>query len=140
LEVQGSSRIIHAALAANDSTVHPRNTSALLHRPPVPAVLLVWLFRVLVLSTDPQTGYFWLTERNPCQVGNTRKRDQRGGEAVLAADRIVTANFKAKPEWSSRSFSKTLLGKGGDMFSHTPDRCWTSVGWKLEPTAPGLCS
>jgi hypothetical protein len=22
------------------------------------------------------------------------------------------------------------------MFSHTPDRCWTSVGWKLEPATP----
>src|SRR5207245_4621381 len=23
-----------------------------------------------------------------------------------------------------------------DMFSHTPDRCWTSVGWNLEPATP----
>jgi len=22
------------------------------------------------------------------------------------------------------------------MFSHTPDRCWTSVGWKLEQATP----
>src|SRR5881394_637988 len=103
------------------------------------AVLSVWSFpRFWYSKTDTLQGYFWLAERN--QIPGWQYKELPVGqaaEAVLAADRIVSGEFEK--DVIVRVFSAKRYSEQEsefDMFSHTPDRCWTSVGWKLEPATP----
>jgi len=60
-------------------------------------------------------------------------------EAVLAADKNVSGEFENDNQAVVRVFSAKRYSEREsefDMFSHTPDRCWTSVGWKLEQATP----
>ena len=105
------------------------------------AVLLAWAFPHFWYSrTDPQRGYFWLAEQD--QISSWQFRQQpvsQAAEAALAADRIVNGEFAAEGRPVVRVFSaKRYFEEASefDMFSHTPDRCWTSVGWKLEAATP----
>ena len=105
------------------------------------AVLLVWVFpRFWYSKTDPRQRYFWLAEQNQMSAWQYREQPvSQAAEAVLAADWIVNGEFTAEDKPVVRVFSaKRYSEEAGefDMFSHTPDRCWTSVGWKLEPAAP----
>src|SRR5216683_4102435 len=105
------------------------------------AVLLVWVFpRFWYSKTDPQRGHFWLAEQDQISSWQFRQLPvSQAAEAALAADRIVNGEFAAEGRPVVRVFSaKRYSEEAGefDMFSHTPDRCWTSVGWKLEPAAP----
>src|SRR5204863_681645 len=89
-------------------------------------------------KTDTLQGYFWLAERN--QIPGWQYKELPVGqaaEAVLAADRIVSGEFEK--DVIVRVFSAKRYSDQEsefDMFSHTPDRCWTSVGWKLEAATP----
>jgi hypothetical protein len=68
----------------------------------------------------------------PVSVGNS-------AEVVLAADQIINGDF-VRPDgarvngYSAKRYWKKENEIG--LFSHTPDRCWTIVGWKIEPTEP----
>jgi hypothetical protein len=103
------------------------------------AVLSVWSFpRFWYSKTDSLQGYFWLAERN--QIPDWRYKElpvSQAAEAALAADRIVSGEFEKDAivrVFSAKRYSEQE--SEFDMFSHTPDRCWTSVGWKLEPATP----
>ena len=105
------------------------------------AVLVVWQFpRFWYSRTDPRQGLFWLAEQE--QLAGWQFKEESVSEAaevVLAADRIVNGGFEKTNGAVVRVFSaKRYAEKQSefDMFSHTPDRCWTSVGWKVEPVAP----
>ena len=105
------------------------------------AVLAVWSFpRFWYSKTDSLQGYFWLAERNQLSDWHYKELPvSQTAEAVLAADRIVSGEFEKDGTGIVRVFSaKRYSGQESefDMFSHTPDRCWTSVGWKLEPATP----
>jgi len=63
-------------------------------------------------------------------------------EAFLVADRLSNGEFVRKSGPPVRVFSaKRFLKKENEigLFSHTPDRCWTSVGWKMEPLERDYC-
>jgi hypothetical protein len=105
------------------------------------AVAFLWSFpRFWYSKTDTLQAYFWLSERN--QISNWRYQElpvSQAAEAVLAADKIVSGEFENGGPSVVRVFSAKRYSEQEsqfDMFSHTPDRCWTSVGWKLEPATP----
>jgi len=104
-------------------------------------VLAVWSFpRFWYSATDGHKDYVWLADRNPLPGWEYRETPlSAAAEGALAADRIVTGEFRNDAGMVVRVFSaKRYSEKEGDMFAHTPDRCWTSVGWKLEPARPDL--
>jgi len=105
------------------------------------ALLSVWSFpRFWYSKTDSIQGCFWLAEQD--RIPDWRYQElpvSQAAEAVLAADKIVNGEFKKGDQGVVRVFSAKRYSEREsefDMFSHTPDRCWTSVGWKLEPAAP----
>ena len=105
------------------------------------AVLSVGFFpRFWYSKADSLQGYFWLSEQN--QIADWHYKElpvSQAAEAVLAADKIVNGEFEKDGQARVRVFSAKRYSEqesGADMFSHTPDRCWTSVGWKLEPATP----
>lgn len=112
------------------------------------AILVLWSFPHFWYSkTDPRQGYYWLAERTGLAGWSyTNQPLSDAAEAALAADRIVNGEFVQQPASGEgavptaiRVFSaKRYSAKESefDMFSHTPDRCWTSVGWKVEPATP----
>ena len=128
--------------ALNPSSPQPRSKAILLTTVVLSlAVLILWSFPGFWYSkTDALRGYFWLAEQN--QIRNWRYKElpvSQAAEAVLAADKIVNGEFEQDGKTIVRVFSAkrySELESEFDMFSHTPDRCWTSVGWKLEPATP----
>jgi len=105
------------------------------------AVLLVWSFpRFWYTRTDPRHGYFWLAEQTELPGWQYKTAPvSEAAEAALAADRIVNGEFRREDGTVVRVFSAKRYAQKEcefDMFSHTPDRCWTSVGWKVEPATP----
>jgi len=63
----------------------------------------------------------------------------KSAEAVLVADELVNGEFANDTGEVVRVFSaKRIKEKQNEigLFVHTPDRCWTESGWKLEPSAP----
>jgi hypothetical protein len=105
------------------------------------AVLSVWLFPLFWYSkTDTLQGRFWLVEQDQMPGWHYKELPvSQVAEVVLAADKIVSGEFAKDGQEIVRVFSAKRYSEGEsefDMFSHTPDRCWTSVGWKLEPARP----
>lgn len=105
------------------------------------AILSVCLFpRFWYSKTDPLEGYFWLAEQ--VRIPDWQYQElplSLAAEAVLAADKTVNGQFEQDGRTVVRVFSARRYSEQEsqfDMFSHTPDRCWTSVGWKVEPAAP----
>ena len=105
------------------------------------AILALWSFpRFWYTKTDRQQGYFWLAEQT--QLTGWRFKEEpvsEAAEVVLAADKIVNGAFEKETGAVVRVFSAKRYSEKQsefDMFSHTPDRCWTSVDWKVEPVAP----
>jgi hypothetical protein len=105
------------------------------------AILVLWSFpRFWYTKTDPRQGLFWLAEQ-PRLAGWSFQDEpvSEAAEAVLAADKIVNGLFGRESGAVVRVFSAKRYSEKAsefDMFSHTPDRCWTSVGWKVEPVSP----
>ncbi len=105
------------------------------------AVLSVWSFpRFWYSKTDSLQGHFWLMEQNQMpDWGYKELPVSQAAEAVLAADKIVNGEFEKDGQAVVRVFSARQYSdqeREFSMFSHTPDRCWTSVGWKLERAIP----
>jgi hypothetical protein len=105
------------------------------------ALLLIWAFpRFWYSKTDPHARYFWLAEQNNLSAWRYQELPvSQAAEAVLAADRIVNGEFSSDGKPVVRVFSAKRYSEQAsefDMFAHTPDRCWTSVGWKLERAEP----
>jgi Protein of unknown function (DUF3485) len=105
------------------------------------AVAVLWFFpRFWYTKTDRTQGLHWFAERT--EISGWRYESEPisdAAEAVLAADKTVNGVFTNSVGAMVRVFSaKRYAEKESeyDMFAHTPDRCWTSVGWKLEPAAP----
>jgi len=105
------------------------------------AIVALWSFpRFWYNRTDPHQGLFWLAEQT--RLPGWAFKDEpvsEAAEAVLAADKTVNGEFEKEGGAVVRVFSAKRYSEKEsefDMFSHTPDRCWTSVGWEVEPVAP----
>ena len=66
---------------------------------------------------------------------------EKSAERVLVADEITSREFFASNTPPVRVFSaKRLRQKQNEigLFVHTPDRCWTEAGWRLDPGSAAL--
>jgi hypothetical protein len=105
------------------------------------AVAACWLFpRFWYVAKEPGQALFWLTERT--NLAGWQYRDvpvSQSAENVLVADRLVSGEFSRVSGEVVRVFSaKRYVEKENDigLFVHTPDRCWTEAGWKIDPVQP----
>jgi hypothetical protein len=63
----------------------------------------------------------------------------KAAESILVADRLINGEFSGPRGWLVRVFSaKRYIESQNEigLFVHTPDRCWTEAGWRLEPVQP----
>lgn len=104
-------------------------------------VTALWQFpSAWYTRNDPQLGRFWLAEQS--QVSGWTFQEvpvDRSAEAILVADRLVNGEFKAADGRMVRVFSAKRYRDSQNeigLFVHTPDRCWTEAGWKMEPVQP----
>ncbi|MGC8989920.1 MAG: exosortase-associated EpsI family protein [Verrucomicrobiia bacterium] len=105
-------------------------------------VLVLWLFpRVWYTQKDADKGFIWLTgqtslpgwEFKPLPVAESAER-------LLAADETISGQFTNLTDGRVVQvfLAKRYTEKPHDigLFVHTPDRCWTEAGWRLDPVAP----
>ena len=105
-------------------------------------VASLWTFPVFwYRPPDPnRAGFFWLNELteipgwkfDAVPVG-------KAAEAVLVADRLFNGDFSRADGTVIQAYgAKRYLEKENEigLFSHTPDRCWTAVGWMMVPATP----
>ncbi len=105
------------------------------------AILACWLFpRFWFTRADAHAPRFWLGEQTalpgweyrPVPVGQAAER-------FLVADRLVNGEFTRSNGEVVRVFSAKRYGPHENdtgLFAHTPDRCWTEAGWRLEAATP----
>lgn len=104
-------------------------------------VALLWAFPSLWYTSRPPDGAFqWFAEQDHVPGWSaTNLPISKTAEAVLVGDKLVSAEYTRADGERVRVFSaKRYLKKENEigLFSHTPDRCWTAVGWKIEPADP----
>ena len=106
-------------------------------------LLALWFFPLAWYTrTSSNQQYFWLTERtNLTGWAYHQVPVAESAEAILVADRLVNGEFtnsigKAVRVFSAKRYQEKQNEIG--LFVHTPDRCWTESGWKLEPAAPEM--
>src|SRR5438132_5541139 len=105
-------------------------------------VAVLWAFPALwYRSTGKEAQFIWLAEQTNV-LGWVFKDTpiSKAAEAILVGDRMANGEFFSLDSKSViRIFSaKRYLQKENEigLFSHTPDRCWTSVGWKIQLIQP----
>lgn len=100
-------------------------------------VLVLWWFPKFWYTRGATDSFLWLGERaavpgwafTNVPIGKT-------AEAFLVADRVVNGELLRADGRKVRVYSaKRYLKKENEigLFSHTPDRCWTAAGMKMEP-------
>lgn len=105
-------------------------------------VILLWVFpRFWYTQGESGKGFLWLTgheslpgwEFKPLPVAESAER-------LLAADEIISGEFTNRTNGRVVQvfLAKRYAEKPHDigLFVHTPDRCWTEAGWRLDPVAP----
>lgn len=105
-------------------------------------IVLLWGFPYLwYRGSDAHTRYFWLSENG--QVAGWTFREvpvSESAEKVLVADQMVNGEFAAGGRqvrvFSAKRYRENQNEIG--LFVHTPDRCWTQAGWKIEATNPSI--
>ena len=110
------------------------------------ALVVLWAFpSVWYTRSDSQLKPVWLSERTNIVGWTSRKIPvAESAERVLVADRTVSAEFSNQDRpctvcvFSAKRYSTKSHDIG--LFTHTPDRCWTQGGWRLEPIAPDSVS
>ena len=105
-------------------------------------ILALWAFPWFwYTKNDPTLKPVWLGEQTNL-VGWSFKELPlaSSAERLLVADRTFSGEFKSQDgSRLVRAFSaKRYTAKPNDvgLFIHTPDRCWTLVGWKYLPVVP----
>lgn len=106
-------------------------------------VLALWFFPSLWYTrTNPDQDFFWLSERtNITGWAYSLIPVAESAERVLVADKLVSGQFEDPKRRIVRVFSAKRYEEDENaigLFVHTPDRCWTESGWKLEPISPDL--
>ena len=103
--------------------------------------MILWAFpKFWYTQTDVSEGYHWLTPST--NLAGWRFQSvpvSRAAEALLVADRLVSGDFSGPEGETVRVFSAKRYVESGNeigLFVHTPDRCWTETGWRMEPVQP----
>ncbi len=111
---------------------------------PILATALVaglWVFpKVWYTKSDTGLGHFWLSEQEQVEGWDFKSIPvSKAAEAVLVADSLFNGEFTSPAREEIRVFSAKRFQDSQNeigLFVHTPDRCWTETGWKMEPTEP----
>jgi len=105
------------------------------------AVLALWLFpRCWYNYAGNNQHFFWLAP--PTNVAGWTFAEvpvAKTAEAALAADQLVSGEFGSANQGRVKVFCANRHTENQNdigLFAHTPDRCWTESGWKLEPATP----
>lgn len=105
-------------------------------------VVALWLFpTVWYTRADPHARRLWFRERSevPGWAFKTVPVSERA-ENILVADAVVSGEFRRNADgvmvnvFSAKRYSEKPDEIG--LFMHTPDRCWTDAGLRLEPVSP----
>jgi len=104
-------------------------------------VALLWAFPSFWYNAAAlEKRFTWFAEQTAVADWlHTEVPISKSAEAILVADRVVNSEFTRLDRSKVRAYSaKRYLKKQNEigLFSHTPDRCWTAGGWKLEATEP----
>lgn len=113
----------------------------------------IWLVPLLLASMVGALWAFpayWYTARGSAEMHWFVESEQAAGwnytavpiaksaEAALVGDRLVNGEFvragKAVRVFSAKRYEEKANEIG--LFMHTPDRCWTQIGWRVEPSEP----
>ncbi len=106
-------------------------------------ILTIWAFPTLWYRHRQSTASFaWFDEQNIIAGWTFEKIPvAKAAESTLVADALINGEFTSFSQQPVRVFgAKRLVEKPNEigLFVHTPDRCWTQAGWKLEPTTPDV--
>lgn len=104
-------------------------------------VVALWFFPSVWYARSVSSDARWLTEvTNVAGWKYIEIPVDESAEKALVADRLVNGEFTNQTSGGVvRVFlAKRYSEKPHDigLFVHTPDRCWTEGGWKMEPTTP----
>lgn len=103
---------------------------------------LLWVFPSFWYKPSIEEGEFlWLQEQSYIPGWTyTNIPISQAAEAMLVGDRMSSGSFiEETNQIVVRVFSaKRYLSKENEvgLFSHTPDRCWTAAGWRLDVVEP----
>lgn len=106
-------------------------------------VVACWLFpKMWYTRASSDRPAAWLEEQTNAPGWQFRSLPlDKSAEAVLAADSLFYGEFTGTGGEMVRLFAAKRFVENPHeigLFVHTPDRCWTEAGWKLEPVTPDL--
>lgn len=105
-------------------------------------IVCLWTFPTLWYSrSEPFELSVWLQEQKAVPGWSVVEVPiERAAERRLAADSIFNAEYRRAGgtervlAFAAHRYSEKVNDIG--LFVHTPDRCWTESGWKIEPASP----
>jgi hypothetical protein len=112
----------------------------------VPAILCLfvaalWVFPKVWYTRQGPEQPIWFAERTEVEGwGFSSAPVSETAERVLVADRTFNGEFR-RGETAIRVFSaKRYEEKPNEigLFVHTPDRCWSEGGWKIDAVTPDV--
>jgi hypothetical protein len=104
-------------------------------------VATAWAFPRVWYNRGGESNIIWLNESTNLAAWTFQSIPvSKVEESALDADATFSGEFlKARDRvnvFSAKRYSDDPNEIG--LFVHTPDRCWVSAGWKLEPAAPDV--
>ena len=103
------------------------------------SISILWSFPNFWYTKRTGDKVYWYAERESVAGWNyTNIPVAKAAEALLVGDRLVNGEFAKDGEFVRVFSAKRYEEKANEigLFMHTPDRCWTQGGWKLEPVKP----
>jgi hypothetical protein len=102
------------------------------------ALLALWVLPHLWYTrTAAEQRPVWLAEATNAPGWRlTIQPVDKSAEAVLAADALFLGEFSRSDGATVRLFTARRFQENPNeigLFVHTPDRCWTEAGWRIEP-------
>jgi hypothetical protein len=107
-------------------------------------ICTMWVFPAFWYrpSDTRGAGFIWLTEQSTISDWKFHEISVgKAAEAILVADKIFNGEFSRPDGTTIQAYgAKRYVEKENEigLFSHTPDRCWTAAGWKMEPSNPSF--
>jgi hypothetical protein len=108
----------------------------------VAGLLLLWVFPTFWFTrSEAEVESVWLTPRKELPGWDFGAETvTKAEESALVADALFSGAYTNQTNglvirvFSAKRYTESARDIG--LFVHTPDRCWTHGGWKLEPTEP----
>lgn len=104
-------------------------------------LVMLWQFpRIWYIDPNPGQDYHWFAEQT--NIVHWKYREIPVGkvaESIIQADAIASGVFESTDGRMVHVYSaKRYLKKENEigLFSHTPDRCWTTLGWAIQQSPP----